>query len=60
MDIQQKLSQIPKSPGVYFFRDGKGSIIFDDTEQTRKQSAGYPFEQQIEIRHTKYKQGLFL
>ncbi len=28
MDIQQKLSQIPKSPGVYFFRDGKGEIIY--------------------------------
>jgi len=28
MDIQQKLRQIPKSPGVYFFRDGKGGIIY--------------------------------
>ena len=28
MDIQQKLSQIPKSPGVYFFRDEKGEIIY--------------------------------
>jgi len=28
MDIQQKLSQIPKSPGVYFFRDVKGDIIY--------------------------------
>jgi len=28
MDIQQKLSQIPKSPGVYFFRDAKGEIIY--------------------------------
>ena len=28
MDIQQKLSQIPKSPGVYFFRDNKGEIIY--------------------------------
>ncbi|HIB14762.1 MAG TPA: excinuclease ABC subunit C, partial [Candidatus Marinimicrobia bacterium] len=28
MDIQQKLSQIPKSPGVYFFRDGRGEIIY--------------------------------
>ena len=28
MDIQQKLSQIPKSPGVYFFRDVKGEIIY--------------------------------
>ena len=28
MDIQQKISQIPKSPGVYFFRDKKGDIIY--------------------------------
>ena len=28
MDIQQKLRQIPKSPGVYFFRDEKGGIIY--------------------------------
>ena len=28
MDIQQKISQIPNSPGVYFFRDNKGEIIY--------------------------------
>ena len=28
MDFKQKLTQIPKSPGVYFFRDKKGEIIY--------------------------------
>ena len=28
MSLKQKLGQIPKSPGVYFFRDKKGDIIY--------------------------------
>ena len=28
MGLKQKLDQIPKSPGVYFFRDKKGDIIY--------------------------------
>ena len=28
MDLQAKLDQIPKLPGVYFFRDKKGDIIY--------------------------------
>ena len=28
MSLKQKLGQIPKSPGVYFFRDKKGEIIY--------------------------------
>jgi len=28
MSLKQKLSQIPKSPGVYFFRNEKGDIIY--------------------------------
>ena len=28
MSLKQKLSRIPKSPGVYFFRDKKGDIIY--------------------------------
>ena len=28
MDLNQKLSQVPKTPGVYFFRNIKGEIIY--------------------------------
>ena len=29
MGLKQKLTQIPKSPGVYFFRNTKGEIIYN-------------------------------
>ena len=28
MSLKQKLARIPKSPGVYFFKDSKGEIIY--------------------------------
>ena len=28
MGLKQKLTQIPNAPGVYFFRDKKGDIIY--------------------------------